>query len=579
MPTRTENNQINTSGKMSSQDDQATYLKRLIVTLKQQYEKEIAELNTKLQTEAQQKQALQKEFEKMQAKQNLVQQHHEEELISLQQQQNTLRDLLKKAQEDLKKATEQAAPSAASGSSHPELIASQQRIEQLERVIPYLRERTEEANLETEQIRGELEAALKKNKLLQAEIQNQQQTHQRKSDDLQQSLLFYEKNQDDAALSAKAYQLHHELIQAKQDWMQEVKTLEARYLDLLNEKSAYEQQVKHLQQQFERQSANFNTLNDQLREAEWQKKELELALQAKEKMLADQAEERVSLDIKLAKVNEMIKNHELLQEKYEQLREESSQSSYQLEEALEIRIRAEEELAHVDHLLKEQENHLSTQREEIAELNQEKEQLQQEIYQLRSLLDESEMRLKMAQQHLAKKVKEAAILNEKVEEQQSSLIEHQQMLETTKTQMNHLQTNMELYQKQEKRLQEQLHESLKSTENQVSKWEEKYFRMYDKWQESEERNRELKKFEEKHLQMQSLLANLGNFMGSSFVSPTALFQQAQVDLQEPHPNRPSVESDVDQENLLNSVENEESTEKMDLFGMRPPNRIKTNILP
>ena len=56
-------------------------------------------------------------------------------------------------------------------------------------------------------------------------------------------------------------------------------------------------------------------------------------------------------------------------------------------------------------------------------------------------------------------------------------------------------------------MQDQLHESLKGNESQIIKWEEKYFQMYDKWQESENRIRELNKFEEKHLQMQNLFAN------------------------------------------------------------------------
>lgn len=579
MYTRIENNQTQLSGKNSSQEDQVLYFKRLIVTLKQQYEKGLAELHAKLQAEAEQKQVLQKKLEGYQARQQQLEEHHAEEVVSLQQQQTTLRELLKKTQEELKQASERQSAAGGTISPHSELLESQQRIEQLERVIPYLRERTEEANLETEQIRGELEAALKKIKLLQAEIQNQQQTHQRKAEDLQQTLTFYEKNQSDPTLPARAFQLQQEFERMKQEWMQETKILEARYTETLNQKNHYEQQVEQLQQQMERQSNRLSLLNDQLLEAEKHKSELEMVLDAKEKKLLEQTEERVSLNIKLAQVNEIIKNHELLQEKYEQLREDASQFNDQLEEALEIRIRAEEELAHIHGLLKEQEQHLNLQREELTELNHEKEQMVQEIHQLRSLLEENEIRLKMAQQHLAKKVKEVAILTEKTEEQQSSLVEHQQMLETARTQLSHLQTNMELYQKQEKRLQEQLHEALKSTENQVSKWEEKYFRMYDKWQESEERIRELKKFEEKHLQMQSLLANLGNFMGSSFVAPNAaaLFSQASMDLPETRSQPLDVETTIEDHSLKQS-ETVESHEKMDLFGMRPPNRIKTHTL-
>jgi hypothetical protein len=61
-------------------------------------------------------------------------------------------------------------------------------------------------------------------------------------------------------------------------------------------------------------------------------------------------------------------------------------------------------------------------------------------------------------------------------------------------------------------LQEQLNEVLRSFDSQIHKWEEKYFHIYEKWQESEMRNHSLKKLEEKHAQMQSMLASLGTFI-------------------------------------------------------------------
>lgn len=133
-----------------------------------------------------------------------------------------------------------------------------------------------------------------------------------------------------------------------------------------------------------------------------------------------------------------------------------------------------------------------------------------------------------------------------------------------------MQANVDLYQRQEKRLQEQLHEALKGNEGQVAKWEEKYFSMYDKWQESENKICELKKFEEKHQQMQSLLANLGNFMGSSLThsSSSSSFHARQESTEK---STRSFNCDPSlPEGSSSSVKSQLSEEKYDLFGMRQP---------
>ena len=63
-----------------------------------------------------------------------------------------------------------------------------------------------------------------------------------------------------------------------------------------------------------------------------------------------------------------------------------------------------------------------------------------------------------------------------------------------------------------------------------------HFEMYDKWQISENQVPELKKLKEKHLQMQKLLSNLGNYMGSpSKISAEAIqevVEQSKTELEE-----------------------------------------------
>ena len=55
---------------------------------------------------------------------------------------------------------------------------------------------------------------------------------------------------------------------------------------------------------------------------------------------------------------------------------------------------------------------------------------------------------------------------------------------------------------------------MKSFESQLGKWEDKYFRLHDKWQDAETRIQELKKYEEKHNQLQAILGNFGAVLQS-----------------------------------------------------------------
>lgn len=283
-----------------------------------------------------------------------------------------------------------------------------------------------------------------------------------------------------------------------------------------------------------------------------------------------------SLDLTNLEANHPIlrdrKEKESIQDKYEQLKEEWKQLSEQLESAIEMRLQADQYLNELEGIAANQENELQKFTQQLQIIHQEKETLENEKKQFKNLLDESEMRLKVAQQHLAKKVKETTLLSEKLKEQQATLTDFVQTIESQKTQIAQLQASMDLYQKQEKRLQQQLHETLKGTESQVVKWEEKYFRIHDKWQESENRIRELKKFEEKHLQMQSLLANLGNFMGGALNSSHALFhtEQEATEHLSTQSSFSTETSSVEEGPLPEASKNESREERYDLFGMRQP---------
>jgi chromosome segregation ATPase len=136
---------------------------------------------------------------------------------------------------------------------------------------------------------------------------------------------------------------------------------------------------------------------------------------------------------------------------------------------------------------------------------------QEEINKALASLSETESHLKIAQQHLAKKVKETSDLQDKVHSQNLLIQEIQSNLDQSRTRISEHQHSFEVQLQQEKRLQEQLCESARTTESLVSKWEEKYFNIYEKWKDNEMHLKEMKKIEAKHAQLQVLLANIGGF--------------------------------------------------------------------
>lgn len=283
----------------------------------------------------------------------------------------------------------------------------------------------------------------------------------------------------------------------------------------------------------------------------------------------------------LSQYQQQCREKDCLQDKYDELKEEYLQLVESYEETMELRLQAEQAVLDLESLIKEQDV-LILQKEEALLLHlQEKEILSAERELLKSGQEEGENKLKVAQQHLAKKVKESTLLNEKVQDLQNQLHEAYQVVESQKNQLNHLQAAVDLYQKQEEKLQEQLHQVLKGTESQAAKWEEKYFHMYSKWQESENKSRELKKYEEKCLLMQNQMQSLlGNFMSPSSLIPAhSLFSQP--DDVENALNSPMAGA----ENIL--IEDPQhpspppvlpSEERYDLFGMRQPvgEKFKSN---
>lgn len=529
------------SGTKSNEAEQILYLKRLIVTLKQQFEKNLHELNEELHKEQLRSQSLQNELDKINGQFEESTALHEEEIKALREQQLSLRNLLKKAQEDSKDQESREGNFQGQESVNIEcellkqdIIVKQETIKELEKRLEFEKcEATKEIN------------------------------------HLKNTLKFFEEQDTKQELitsNTSTYQLRQELELIKEtlvQGLQETKSMEVRYAELFHEKMHVEHQFKQLQSQLEEQSNISNALHKQIDQLNGQKAALEELVLEKEKQLSFADKCQHDLEKKIQILEEKCRLQDTLEGKYEQLKEEHIQLSKNLEEAIHLRLQAELQLEKIDKWASEQAGHFTDKCQEADLLIEERNHLRSDIEHLHELLADAESRLKVAQQHLAKKVKESALLVERVDEQQNNIADYLQFIDTAKTQIAQLQTSIEHYQKQEQKLQEQLHDALKGTEIQVSKWETKYFEMYDKWQESENQIKELKKLEEKHLQMQNLLSNLGNFMGSS-ITPTQLFNAMQEGRDNPVQITPP-ESEASLETIPEDFQIE--GEKFGLFGL------------
>lgn len=550
----------------AAEADQVLHLKRLLATMKHHYENSLQQFQIQMQVEQNQRLAVQKELEKAQTQIDENQKFHEEELEALRLQQTMLKELLKKAHDELQQKKE-----APSTPELPNLENSRERVEQLELMIPYLRGQTEDVNLEMEDLQEELNQAQKKVKNLEQELTDSKQLSEIELEKLKQ-LLEEQKQSIDQGVetvvsTTSSHYLRLELENIKKTISQgshDAKALEVQYVEVLNEKIGLEHKCKQLQLQIDHQSSNITSFQENLHALEDLNRGLEAAVQSKETELTDSYKCSKELEKKIESIFEINKEKELFQEKYEQLKEEWKQLHDRFEEAVEIRIQTDIHLNQIEAMATRQKVQLQEFSQQAQTLSHEKEELETERNHLKTLLEESESRLKIAQQHLAKKVKEAALLSGKLEEEQLQLAEYSQLAEQQKREIDQLQSSIDHFQKQEKRLQDQLHEALKG-------WEDKYFRMYDKWQESENRVKELQKFEEKHLQMQNLLSNLGNFMGVAS-NPHPAFSHPLKDIPERPITKPfsldsaaTVETSATSDGLF-----ETQGEKFDLFGMRQP---------
>lgn len=252
-------------------------------------------------------------------------------------------------------------------------------------------------------------------------------------------------------------------------------------------------------------------------------KELEEILKLNSQQIKKLQEEKDKLEVMFGEIklhaDQLEKGMHYLRSKSEESREEARQLGIELAlsqdkiKSLEVELNTSKDFSQSH--VKDNEILIETISEKdslITSLRQEICQLYEATGSFRSQVDEKENQFKIAQQHLAKKVKENTLLNEKFENLKIQITELQNDLSIGQSRMQDLKNMSETHQLQEKRLQDILNDTIKSAEEQNHRWEEKYFKLYDKWVEAEAQNKELKNLEEKHNQMQVLLSSLEHIL-------------------------------------------------------------------
>ncbi len=159
----------------------------------------------------------------------------------------------------------------------------------------------------------------------------------------------------------------------------------------------------------------------------------------------------------------------------------------------------EEQLVHLKQTHQEQRQEWE---ETIRTLLEEKKLLQQGLENYEKELEDKEFRMKTAQQHLAKKVKENTLLNEDLERNQAEKKEIETRYSHYVAQYKEMQEIVKRQQEHESRSHSQWQEALHSLEVQLEKKDEKFFAIFEKY----------KNLEERYNQVQGLFHNLGHIM-------------------------------------------------------------------
>lgn len=380
------------------------------------------------------------------------------EVKALREQHASLLSSVKVHEEEAKRATD-------------ELQAVKLKETQLERVIQFLRKRSEESQLESNQITQELAHA-------------QEQTHQL-SDDLAKS------------------------VAEAREFKEQVKRLTSSHLEEREELSALQGQLKHLVQAFQEKSLLVDSL-------ELECTKLKEALHDENTRYDTLTKEHVFLKQSMMRsVDEVKKDLAKAEAQYTESSEKLTSTHQGIELALKTEIDALKNTIQY-HIAKEAETNeilsmKSLIEEEKRDFIKQVRDLKEQAAGLKADREEVEQRFKTAQQHLAKKVRETALGSERIETEKLKSLELQNQLNVAQIKISELKNSLEIESEHQKRALARESELLKNAEGQIARLEAKIFDMHGKLKEVEAEARDLEKLKDKWREAEKLFSQLGHF--------------------------------------------------------------------
>ncbi len=387
-----------------------------------------------------------------------------------------------------------------------ELAESKQHSEQLQRVVQHLRERQEEAILESNQLKEEFQHAQQTIALLKQEYQNAQSiVDQAQNEGL--SAQRCQRNAEDElqALQEQFKQLKARTIAVQQELQNKERALISAYQII--------DQIKFDRQNLQREMEEKRPLEDQLQNAL-------ASLTALQRLSDEQQETLASFQLQ----DEAWQRHnatleQALEAAHQQLREQTAQLEeryYALEDQYKLSLVTIKSLEGHAELYQKA---IEDRDEALTSLNQSVEELKTAFQQSESLYLEKDNALKLSHHHLAKKVKECTLLAEKNREHDELIAELQNALTKTSSQLEEQRVTA---QKQE----EQLLDAKKQSDEHIRNWEKKYFEIYEHLQNSERRIQTMQhrlvdaeRKLEKYVQLEVLLKNLSSGSSPSVLPP------------------------------------------------------------
>lgn len=380
-----------------------------------------------------------------------------EEVKMLTEQHQTLINELHHHEEEAKKAIE-------------ELQAIKLKETQLERVIQFLRKRSEEAHVETNQMAQDLQQAQELTKSLSDELKTSQETIRALREEIESG-------------KSCSKELEEEDLK-RREYIQE---LEKSFKDLKEANTDLASRYQSLEAEFKRRSEEYESLS----------KEHNFLKQA---MLREVEDMRHQLKTKQAEFEEKISKAESLE----------SERLAELQKKL-----SEKELEIQKHELRELEVQAAfeTRSMALAEQDKLKEQLKKSLAENEELLAdkrELEQKLKTAQQHLAKKVRESALIMERSDGDKEKVQTLTHELTQAQIKLAEVKNTIGMELEHQKKMLEREIELRKNAEQQAQRLEERYFQVHEKWIDAESEIREFKKMEEKFQELKSFFSSFNS---------------------------------------------------------------------